>query len=236
MAQQPDHFFETLGGGVPVHYDRLEPPHHYGSRGKPFKFHCAPDFETLLDEAFRDVWRLTGLGKAEVITSGGAFVDKPGEHGRGRALDIDGIFWSDKTFVTLHAGFQGQNRELYFGVDAILRLHFGVTLDYEFNSDHRDHFHVDDSMSLGFSTSASAKVGFLQGMINNVWGKSVDEDRVWGPQTAGAVSEVLDVAGLPGPITNEKQWLLLLRKSAERVFGTPAEPGDAERDAIDLII
>lgn len=225
---KPEHFFKSLGGGVPVHYDRLDSPHHYGSRGKPAKFHCDPDFEALLDAAFRDVWRFTGLGKAEVITSGGAFVNKPGQHGTGRALDIDGIFWSDKTFVTLHAGFQGQDREFYFGIDAILRLHFGVVLDYEFNSDHRDHFHIDDSLGLGFSTQASSKVGFLQGMINNVWGKNVDEDRIWGPQTAGAVAEVLDAAGIPGPITNEARWLLLMRKTAEKVFGIQKEPLDDE--------
>lgn len=174
----------------------------------------------MLDDAFRDVWRLTGLGKAEVITSAGAFVNKPGAHGQGRALDIDGIFWTDKTFITLHAGWQGQDREFYFGVEAILRLHFGIVLDYEYNLDHRDHFHVDDTMSLAFSPSASAKVGFLQGMINNVWGKRVDEDLIWGPQTAGAVSEVLEVAGLPGPITKQTQWLSLMKKTAERVFGT----------------
>jgi hypothetical protein len=89
---QPAHFFKTLGGGVPVHYDRLPSPHHYGSRGKARKFHCKTDFEPLLDAAFRDVWLYTGLGKAEVITSAGAYVDKPGQHGQGRALDIDGIF------------------------------------------------------------------------------------------------------------------------------------------------
>lgn len=220
---QPNHFFETLGGGVPVHFDRLDSPNHYGSRGKPAKFHCTPGFEAMLDEAFRDVWRLTGLGKAEVITSAGAYVNKPGAHGQGHALDIDGIFWSDKKFVTLHAGFQSQDREFYFGVESILRLHFGIVLDYEFNIDHRDHFHVDDTASLAFNKSASAKVGFLQGMMNNVWGKDVDEDLIWGPQTAGAVSEVLEAAGLPGPVTNEKQWLQLMMKTAQKVFGKQEE-------------
>src|SRR6185436_7057933 len=111
---QPAHFFKNLGGGVPVHYDRLASPHHYGSRGKARNFHCKTDFEPLLDAAFRDVWLYTGLGKAEVITSAGAYVNKPGQHGQGRAFDIDGIFWSDKTFVTLHAGWQGQDRSFYF--------------------------------------------------------------------------------------------------------------------------
>lgn len=220
MPSQPGNSFKTLGGGVPVHYDRLPSPFHYGSRGKEARFYCKADFETLLDDAFRDIWLYTGLGKAEVITSGGAYVDKPGQHGNGRALDIDGIFWSNKTFVTLHAGWQGQDRKFYFGIEAVLRRHFGVVLDYEYNAPHRDHFHVDDSQNLGFRKSSTSKVRSLQGMLNHVWGHNVDEDGVWGDQTAGAVSEVLAVAGLPGPITNQEQWLLLMKKTAEEAFGT----------------
>lgn len=215
---QPAHFFKTLGG-VPVHYDRLPSPHHYGSRGKPRNFHCKTDFEPLLDTAFKDIWLYTGLGKAEVITSAGAYVDKPGQHGKGRAFDIDGIFWSNKTFVTLHAGWQGQDRNFYFGIEAVLRLHFGIVLDYEYNAPHRDHFHVDDSTSLSFRTSSRSKVRSLQGMLNHVWGKNVDEDGEWGDQTDGAVSEVLVAAGLTGPITNQGQWLLLMKKTAEKAFG-----------------
>jgi hypothetical protein len=217
---QPTNSFKTLGGGVPVHYDRLPSPHHYGSQGKEHTFHCAQDFEALLDDAFQALWLYTGLGQAQVITSAGAYTNKPGQHGQGRALDIDGIFWSNKTFVTLHAGWQGQDRTFYFGIEAVLRMHFGVVLDYEYNAPHRDHFHVDDSQNLGFSKQSRSKVRSLQGMLNHVWGKNVDEDGEWGDQTAGAVSEVLVVAGLPGSIMNQTQWLLLMKKTAEKAFGT----------------
>lgn len=217
---QPANSFRTLGGGVPVHYARLASPHHYGTRGTQQTFHCRTDFESLLDNAFRDLWLYTGMGPAEVITSAGAYVNKPGEHGNGRALDIDGIFWPNKTFVTLHAGWQGQDRKFYFGIEAVLRRHFGVVLDYEYNTAHRDHFHIDDSQTLAFRKSSRARVRSLQGMLNHVWGKNVDEDGVWGEQTSGAVTEVLDVAGMPGPITNQEQWLLLMKKTAEEAFGT----------------
>ncbi len=217
---QPTNSFKTLGGGIPVHYDRLPSPNHYGTRGKLATFHCQSDFEEMLDDAFRDVWLYTGLGPAEVITSAGAYVSKPGQHGQGRALDIDGIFWSSKTFVTLHAGWQGQDRNFYFGIEAVLRRHFGVVLDYEYNAPHRDHVHVDDSNSLAFRKTSRSKVRSLQGMLNHVWGKNVDEDGAWGDQTDGAVSEVLVFSGLPGPITNQEQWLLLMKKTAEKAFGT----------------
>jgi hypothetical protein len=217
---QPTNSFTTLGGLVPVHYDRFDPPHNYGTRGRQLTFFCEQDFEVLLDNAFREVWLFTGLGRAEVITSAGAFVNKPRAHGRGRAFDLDGIFWSTKTFVTQPAGFAGGDRKFYFGIEAVLRRHFGVVLDYLFNSDHRDHFHVDDSNSLAFSTTSRSKVGSLQGMLNHVWGKNVDEDGGWGNQTEGAVNEVLVVADIPGPITNQEQWLLFLKKTAEKAFGT----------------
>jgi hypothetical protein len=48
----------------------------------------------------------------------------------------------------------------------------------------------------------------------------VDEDGVWGTQTAQAVQAVLHAAGLSGPITNQGQWLRLMKKTAEKAFGT----------------
>ncbi len=216
----PSNSFTTLGGGVPVHYDRLPSPNHYGSRGLPQSFHCHTDFELALDNAFKDVWLYTGLGKAQVITSAGAYVNKPGQHGQGRAFDIDGIFWANKTFVTLHAGWQGYDRKFYFGVEAVLRMHFGVVLDYEYNSPHRDHFHVDNSQGRAFRKTSTSKVRSLQGMLNHVWSQNVDEDGVWGDQTAGAVTDILVLAGLPGPITKQEQWLKLMKKTAEVAFGT----------------
>lgn len=220
MPPRPSNSFQTLGGLVPVHYDRFDAPFDYGSRGKEHTFFCDTDFETLLDDAFRDVWLFTGLGKAEVITSAGAWVEKSGQHGEGRALDIDGIFWANKTLVTLHAGFKGEDRKFYFGIEAVLRRHFGIVLDYESNVDHHDHFHVDDSRSLAFRKTSRSMVRSLQAMLNHVWGKNVAIDGGWGDETAGAVSEVLVVAGLPGPITDQEQWLLLMKKTAEKAFGT----------------
>ena len=46
---------------------------------------------------------------------------------------------------------------------------------------------------------------------------------IWGNQTAGAVSDVLVVADVPGPITNLDQWLLLMKKTAEKAFGTQVQ-------------
>lgn len=102
---KPANTFQTLGG-VPVHYDRRHPGD-YGTRGAPATFHATSEFEAKLDRCFEQLWELSPFGKAEAITSAGAWVNKPGFHGLGRALDLDGIFWREKTFVALFDGFRG---------------------------------------------------------------------------------------------------------------------------------
>jgi hypothetical protein len=127
MSNRPANFFTELAG-VPVHYDRFpEPEFSYGTRGKPMRFHCTPAFQQKLEVCFQELWQVCPLGPAEVITSAGTFVDKPGHHGRGSAFDLDGIFWANKTFITLH---YPMDRPVYLAVDALLRKHFGTVLNY----------------------------------------------------------------------------------------------------------
>src|SRR5207247_6704118 len=116
----------------------------YAARGKPEKCYSLAPFETELDDCFQALWHICPLGQAEVIASGGAWVEKPGFHGQGRAFDLDGIFWAGKGFVTLHDGFQGGDQVFYYAVEAIVRRHFGTVLDYNYDIDHRDHLHLDD--------------------------------------------------------------------------------------------
>ena len=148
IISRPTHSFKTLGG-VPVHYAR-PPVAQYGSRGKPHTFYCEAGFQKQLDSMFDELWLKCPFGKAEVITSAGAFVEKPGQHGKGRALDIDGIFWAERDFVTLR---YPKDTKFYLGVEAILKKHFGTVLDYNYNKDHHDHFHVDNGSNVGFGPS-----------------------------------------------------------------------------------
>ena len=115
---RPDHRFEKLAG-VPVHYDRLAAPFGYGTRGKPHTFYCAGTFEAALERCLQELWELCPLGRPEVITSAGAWVEKPGYHGQGRAFDLDGLFWVTKSFVTRYDGFEGGDRTFYHAVEAV---------------------------------------------------------------------------------------------------------------------
>ena len=99
---RPDNYFESLAG-VPVNYDRFKNTvYRYGKRGKPGrKYYCTNEFEAKLQSCFEEIWQVCPYGKAEVITTAGAWVDKAGMHGKGRGFDLDGLFWKEFDFVTL---------------------------------------------------------------------------------------------------------------------------------------
>lgn len=240
---RPNNSFDQLGG-VPVHYDRFNDPNFgYGTRGKPTRFHCTEAFEQKLDTCFQELWTACPLGKAEVITSAGAFVEKPGKHGEGRAFDLDGLFWSDKTFITLR---YPQDRQFYLGVEAILRKHFGTVLNYEYNASHRDHFHVDDGTAVGFSSESRSRVLFLQMVLTHVFAIPVGIDGVIGRETNDATRELLVQLGLANAseITGTNAlhqklnsiWLRFLNRVAQESFSRAASLiSAAEKNPLQLL-
>lgn len=219
---RPDNSF-TLLAGVPVHYDRfLDPEFGYGTRGRPRRFRAEADFEQKLQDCFEELWKVCPLGKAEVITTAGAFVDKPGAHGKGRAFDLDGIFWENRTFVTLH--HYVQDARFYLGIESVLRKHFGIVLNYEYNEAHRDHFHIDDISPVGFFPGHRSRVLYLQMALTYLFGRQVAIDGLVGPETNGAARELLPELGLASPdaIDTDRElhaklndvWLELLDRGA----------------------
>ncbi len=122
---RPTNSFRTITR-IPVNYDRLN--NDYGTRGIPYTFYSTNELEKKLDKCFGELWDLCPYGKAEIITSAGTYVNKSGQHGRGRAFDLDGIFWSNRDFVTLWDGYNKGDRRFYFGVYANLRKKFCTVL------------------------------------------------------------------------------------------------------------
>ena len=211
---RPNNFFRTLNG-VPVHYDR-PPLAPYGSRGVAYDFYATADFEHKLDAFFADLEAVCPLGRPEVITSGGAWVDKPLFHGSGEAFDLDGIHWANKSFVTLEFP---NDRRFYVGIDALLRKHFPTVLNYYFDEDHRDHFHIDVGGSMAFARSKRSKVLFLQSALTHVMEIPVAIDGGWGPQTAGATTLALNELNLNGQLENLNTWRQFLDAISTRAFG-----------------
>ncbi|PYP89574.1 MAG: hypothetical protein DMF61_02580 [Blastocatellia bacterium AA13] len=193
---------------APTHYAR-EPVASYGTRGLPHTFRCTSEFLTKLETCFAELWSVAPLGRAEVVTSAGAFVEKPGFHGLGRAFDLDAIFWSERDFVTLR--FLEDTR-FYLGIEAILRKHFGTVLNFLYNSDHHDHLHCDDSTDVGFVRTSRSRVLFVQAAVTHVLNIPVDIDGQFGPQTDRGIIEALEQLEITGDILETSVWLEFLSR------------------------
>ena len=221
---QPTNYFEFIDG-VPVHYDRFAPPFGYGSKGRPHRFYCTPDFEAKLDAAFGELFDICPLGKAEVITSAGAYVDKPGMHSLGRSFDLDGIFWRGKSFVTLVDGGPG-DRRFYQSVEAVLRRHFGTILNYDYNAAHRDHLHMDDGSPVGFDAYSRSRVLFLQGALKCIFKKNISITGTYGPTTRQETENALEELNIPGSISSSATWRRFLLETARKGFNVPSVARD----------
>lgn len=210
---------------VPVHYDRFPDPYQYGSRGKAYNFYAMPEFINKLESFFNELWAVCPYGQAQIITSGGAYVDKSGYHGLGRAFDLDGIFWNNYTFITKTDGINSNNRLLYFAIECILRKHFGLVLDYCYNSDHHDHFHLDDSQPINFR-SKKAQIKFLQASLIYVFNESVGNtgiDGVFGNHTINALNNACNLLNINNVIQNQTNWLKYLEETAKYAFNNNGE-------------
>lgn len=143
-----------------------------------------------------ELWDVCPLGQAELITSAGTYVDKPGAHGYGRAFDLDGIFWANRTFITNNYPV---DKAFYLAVESVFRKHFGTVLNYEYNLDHRDHLHVDDLTAVGFDPTSRSRVLYLQMILTHLFDRPVAIDGVIGNQTNGAARDFLVQSGLAAP-------------------------------------
>jgi len=204
----------TSLAGVPVNYAR-EPVAPYGTRGKAHTFNCTPGFRQKLEACFAELFSVSPLGRAEVITSAGTLVAKPGFHGLGRAFDLDALFYPGRDFVTLR---YPTDQKFYLGVDAILRKHFGTVLNFLYNSDHHDHLHVDDGSEVGFVKSSKSRVFFVQAALTHALNVPVDIDGAFGPQTAGGLGTAFERLGITGDIGTREVWLEFLSRVAAEAF------------------
>lgn len=202
--------------GVPLHYDRYPPEsgYGYGTRGKPFKPRATRAMVETLDACFSMLFDQSPLGRAEVITSAGAFVSKPGYHGLGEAFDLDGIFWKENHLVALQ---YPHKPHLYLAVESILRQKFGTVLGYHYNSAHRDHLHMDMSTRVKFDKMSKSRVEYLQGSLLYVHGYEVGIDGVWGTQTEEVARAALAELGI-GSLTVRENWTAFLDVTASRAF------------------
>lgn len=175
--------------GAAIHYAR-QPVASYGTRGKPRRNSMLPAFRDKLEACLEDLWRCCPLGSASVFVSAGAYVDKPGQHGRGNAIDLDALWWPrGESLITNQYKTDAMR---YLGTEALLRMHFGTVIDGFCNRAHADHWHIDAGGPVGFSPGSKSEVAFVQAACLHVHGVDPGPlDREWGPLTRSAVAWVL---------------------------------------------
>jgi hypothetical protein len=198
---------------ITLHYARL-PQYPYGTSGKPYNFYIEDSFLKLLETAFKDVFIHCPLGRPDIITSAGTLVGKAGEHGSGKAFDLDAIFWKDHQLITNNYIHQ---KELYLGIESFLRKHFGLVLNYHYPN-HTDHWHVDSSVSVDYNESSKSETFYLQMVLKDIYQKPVVIDGISGPQTRRFTKEVFGRLKIDTPITTKKNYLKFLDITGKIAF------------------
>ena len=180
---------------VPLYYAR-DPVARYGTRGKGPRT-CRLRRQTLstLTACLEELWQVCPWGRAEVLTEAGCWVDKPGSHGQGRAIDIDAIWWRAKGCMVARDAPLFPRR--YLAIESTLRRYFGITLGWWYNDRHKDHWHCDNTRPVGFNPTESAEVKYVQSSLAHIWHRPVAIDGLFGPQTLTALTIVLEGLALP---------------------------------------
>lgn len=215
--------FEKLAG-VPVHYDRLDAPFDYGSKGKARSFGCRIKLRDALETCFEELFEVWGREKPSIILTAGTIGDGENAHGQGYAFDLDGFHWSNQSFMMDQYPL---DRKFYVGINAHLFLHFSQVLSYHYPK-HRDHFHVDFNFSYAFRTASNAQTFFLQSALKYVFAQELGDtgpdddgvDGVYGSATTPAVARVLAQLGLTGQggLTSPAVWKSFLIQCRDAAF------------------
>ena len=171
--------YRTIGG-VPLWYLRG------GRASRGVTVYSQRSFEQKLDAFSFELQRLTPrvYGRVLYVATAGAYVNRPGAHGLGRAFDLDVVRWRNRTSAPYwghHRSPSGADRRRYLAVDALLRRRFKYVLDGWFNTAHTNHIHVDDlGGALVLSKRFRSDTVFVQAVCNNFLGTPPADRRAVG--------------------------------------------------------
>ena len=189
-------------GGVPLRYVRVRPPI------RPYYARSTSNFENKLDNFSRDLARAAPgwYGDLRWIATAGAYVNKPGYHGMGRAFDLDIVRWDGTACRPLSWHHQSRSlarRRRYIAVDALARRWFKYVLDAWYNADHRDHIHLDDGGgALIFNRGYRSDTVFIQRTANEMMNANLVIDGLYGPLTDAAFHRMKNKVDVPHRVAN----------------------------------
>lgn len=173
---------------------------------------------------------------AEVF-SYGAYVDKPGTHGQGRAFDLaryhfknaDGGInhlscrydqWNGTANAALH-------RTRYWGLACSLARYFQHVLTYYDNADHHNHIHADNAIygsptNAAYNTGSTSQTYILQAACRFVWSLGTAVDGDWGPETSEDSTAVLRRIGqASGTVASSgTNWTAFCAATFRKAVGT----------------
>jgi len=156
-------------------------------------------------------------------------------HNSGRGFDLSRIYATvnGSSYLACYARYDiwkswssyTVTRKRYWPTSASLNYHFRHVLHYLYNSDHWNHFHIDNLISGSgnsqFSTSSTPQVKHVQACLNYIWGYATTIDGIWGSQTSGNASKALARMGRSGTLTtSQTNWLEFNRGTMRFGYGT----------------
>lgn len=206
--------------GTPVYYWR-------SSRGNTTlrNWQCTQEFYDRLVLWVRDLRSLSSAyGSVTYLVSAGFYVNKPGQHGAGTAMDLDYVRWSggqvSSPLDQHHASSTASLRKRYLAVDAVCRRRFRYALDGWYNSAHADHIHSDfGGLPVLCVKSSESDTKFVQAMCNNFRGSGLVVDGIWGTNTQNAFNGAKSALAVTGdPHTSSAAWQSMLSKIATKGF------------------
>lgn len=189
-------------GGVPLRYVRTDPDIvSYTARS-------TATFEDRLDAFSADVARIApdSYGRVLWFATAGAYVNKPGYHGLGRAFDLDAVRWSRvacRPIALHHVHRTRAVRRRYLAVDAVGRRWFKYVLDGWYNAAHRDHMHFDaGGGELVWNPRYRSDVVFVQAACNLMISGRLAIDGIYGPHTRRAFLRLKNRVGVPHRVSS----------------------------------
>ncbi|GAA1696610.1 hypothetical protein GCM10009745_48350 [Kribbella yunnanensis] len=213
---------------------------YYEPDGKARSFSFESNFYNQLSSwrSYLDSNAPTSWGAPTRVYSYGAYTDKPGMHGAGRAFDIGRIMFENSSgtrqWVSMRydvwRGYANADywKRRYWGTAAGLMRRFRHVLTYMDNREHWNHMHVDNDLygELGdckFTTSSSSQTYIVQAACHHAWGISTVVDGDWGPKTQANSTAVLRRIGRPsGTITDKANFQAFCTASYRKALGTQA--------------
>jgi hypothetical protein len=206
--------------GVPLWYDRSTV---YGiPHATKIIFKGAEKLNRTLNLLGEDMKIIGWLDCVEKILTGGVYVDKPGAHREGIAVDFDGAILKqgEKRIFVYSAGMENSlPRKTATRFACLIARRFGVVLTEGYNREHEDHIHADLSLPVKWRNSKS-QIVLVQEVLNAWFGAGLEVDGKLGTKTRKAWSDASGGEFKESDFDYEKAFKWLLEKVA---FDPPIE-------------